>query len=316
MLARLRDDYSKYESKFGDLFMKKIDEIEDKIHLIKAYKKQDINTINNDNIRLFGPLDETLIALSKQKIESGIVFSPRDLWPILRTETIVQTIKDHIIHTGLPHTRVRVDQSNLSRLSVWLGKYATIKVASNAVMREYKLLSKLIHEIDVHAARYYHGKMTGRHILTTWAWYYLEDEEGLAMYLAQQFLQMHIPGYDGISKYKNYLAVWQSRRLDRISMGDYILSQKQSIRDTMSGIKSRDHNYRVLFNTILKFKKWLRDTSITDAGISFGKNKVYLSGYQKYHTLVQSDSEQAKDSIKKMLKYGKIWVNDLSYFVS
>ena len=74
-------------------------------------------------------------------------------------------------------------------------------------MREYKLLSKLIHEIDVHAARYYHGKTTGRHILGTGTGYYLEDEEGLAMYLAQQFLQTHIPDYDGISKYKNYLAV-------------------------------------------------------------------------------------------------------------
>jgi hypothetical protein len=136
------------------------------------------------------------------------------------------------------------------------------------------------------------------------------------MYLAQQFLQMHIPGYDGIAKYKNYLAVWQSRHLDRSWLGDYILSQKKYIRDSMSGIKSRDHNYRVLFNTILKFKKWLRDTSITDAGLTFAKNKVYLSGYHKYHTLVQNDSEKAKDSIKKMIKYGKIWLNDLSYFVS
>ncbi len=54
MLARLRDDYHTYESKFTEIFMRKIDEIENKIALIKAYKKQDIAKINTYNYHLFG----------------------------------------------------------------------------------------------------------------------------------------------------------------------------------------------------------------------------------------------------------------------
>jgi hypothetical protein len=73
--------------------------------------------------------------------------------------------------------RVRQDDTTLSRISVGFGKFATIKIKNSARFREYKLLSKLVHEIDIHTMRYLNGKKSGRNIFATGTAYYIETEE-------------------------------------------------------------------------------------------------------------------------------------------
>lgn len=149
----------------------------------------------------------------------------------------------------------------------------------------------------MHVMRYMNGKKTGRSIFSTGTAGYLETEEGLAVYLANKKLQEYLPGYDGISKYKNYDRCFQSMTLNFSELAEYIIDTKT----TMSRRKNPPINYKSLFNTILKFKKGQRDTAIKNTGIMFGKNLVYLNGYKQIEEKIAKDGEQ----IKKTLQHGK-----------
>ncbi len=294
-----------FDSTFAQVFFNKIEELQLKINLIKAYKKQDFWLIHKYNIELFGDFDPWLLWLTREKLSTGINFSADELWPILRGNDIVTYIKNYIAKQKLEGVRVRIDDDSLSRISVWFWKFATIKIKSTATFREYKLVSKLIHEINVHVMRYLNGKKTGRNIFSTGTAWYLETEEWLAVYLANRKLQEYVPWYDGIAKYKNYDRCYQSMNLDFSELAQYIIDMKTSI----SKRKNIAINYKSIFNTILKFKKWQKNTAIKHTGIVFWKNLVYLNGYKKIENKIKEEWEQ----FKKSLQHGKYSIDDLQY---
>ncbi len=300
---RLKDYF---DSSFAQLFFDKLDEMSLKIKLIKAYKKQNFWLIDRYNRELFGEIDSVLLKLSKEKINLKLSFHPTSLGKIIKGNDIIDYIKSYIQIKKLEWIRVRRDDSGLSKIAIWFGKFATIKIKSTAVIREHKLISKLIHEINVHAVRYLNGKKTGRHILTTGTAHYLETEEWLAVYLANKKLQDVVPWYDGISKYKNYYRVDQASRLSFSDLASCVIATK----DTFRGRNKELLNYKALFNTLLKFTKWKKDTSIENTWIIFGKNMVYLNGYHKIEKLYQENNA----IIKQLTKYGKIKQSDLSFF--
>ena len=294
-----------FDSSFANLFFEKLDEMQLKINLIKAYKKQNFWLIDRYNRVLFGEIDKKLLQISKDKIQSWISFKASQLWPFIKWDNAVKYIKEYIHNKKLEWIRVRKDDTTLSRISVWFWKFATIKIKNTASFREYKLLSKLVHEIDVHTMRYLNGKKSGRNIFATGTANYLETEEWLSVYMANKKLQEIIPGYDGISKYKNYYFVDQSTRLSFSELSKEIIKIKNNISNRRNNII----NYKVVFNTILKFIKGKKDTSIENTGIIFWKNLVYLNWYQKIKTLIWNNPEE----VKQLLKYGKCKIEDLKY---
>lgn len=297
-----------FDSSFANLFFEKLNEMDIKISLIKAYKKQDFKLIDFYNKKLFGTIDSWLLKISKQKIQEWNSFTPSQLWPILKWKDMIQYIKDYINIKKLEWVRVRIDDSTLSRISVWFWKFATIKVKSTASFREYKLISKLVHEIDVHVMRYLNGKKTWWNLFSTGTAKYLEIEEWISVYLANQKLREYIPSYDGIAKYKNYYFVEQSSTLNFAELWKHIIDTKSTVR--WRSIKNI--NYKILFNTVLKYKKWQKDTSIKNTGIIFWKNLVYLNGYEKIKKIFTTHPEE----VKQLLKYGKCKVEDLKYMKS
>ena len=294
-----------FDSSFANIFFEKLDEMEIKINLIKAYKKQNFWLIDRYNKALFGNIDKELLKLSYEKIKEWISFSASELWPIIYWNNIITYIKEYIHKKKLEWVRVRQDDTTLSRISVGFGKFATIKIKNSATFREYKLLSKLVHEIDVHTMRYLNGKKSGRNIFATGTAYYIETEEWLSVYMANKKLQEIIPWYDWISKYKNYYFIDQSTRLSFSELSKQIINTKNSL----SNRKNNIINYKVLFNTTLKFMKGKKDTSIENTGIIFWKNLVYLNWYQKIKTLIWNNPEE----VKQLLKYGKCKTEDLKY---
>lgn len=291
-----------FDSSFANLFFEKLDEMSLKIKLIKAYKKQDFWLIDRYNRALFGEIKPELLALSKERIQHSKKISSKHFGTLLSSKEAIDYIKDYCHELWLEHTRVRVDHANGSRIAVGFGKFATIKIRDNAKFRTHKLSAQLAHEVDVHISRYLHGKKTWWHILATGTAWYLETEEGLAVYLADQKLQTHLPDYDSLAKYKNYYRVDQASRLNFSDLA-------QCIHETYNA-KWAIRNYKLLFNRVLKFVKGKKDTSISNTGIIFGKNIVYLNGY---HTIQQLISQQP-DIIKRLLKYGKIKREDLALF--
>ena len=295
-----------FDSLFSNLFFEKLDEMQIKINLIKAYKKQDFSLINHYNKLLFWEINNTLLDISKEKLKEKIYFHPSELWEILKWEEIVHYIKNYITKKKLDWVRVRKDDTTLSRISVWFWKFATIKLKTTASFREYKLISKLVHEIDVHVMRYLNWKNTWWNILSTWTAGYLETEEWLSVYLSNQKLQEYLPWYDGISKYKNYYFIYNSQFLDFSELSQLIIETKESLRNTQT---DKAINYKVLFNTTLKFMKWIKDTSVKNTWIIFWKNLIYLNGYEKIKQLNITNPEK----IKQLIKYGKCKIDDLKY---
>lgn len=294
-----------FDSSFANLFFEKLDEMEIKINLIKAYKKQNFWLIDRYNKILFWEIDKKLLQLSHEKIKEWFWFLSKELGSIIEWNDIITYIKEYIYKKKLEWVRVRQDDSTLSRISVGFGKFATIKIKNTAKFREYKLLSKLVHEIDVHTMRYLNGKKSWRNIFATWTAYYIETEEWLSVYMANKKLQEIIPWYDWISKYKNYSFIDQSTRLSFSALSKQIINTK----NILSNRKKNIINYKVLFNTTLKFMKGKKDTSIENTGIVFWKNLVYLNWYQKIKLLIESNPEQ----VKQLLKYGKCKIEDLKY---
>jgi hypothetical protein len=295
-----------FDSSFANLFFEKLDEMQTKINLIRAYKKQNFWLIDRYNRVLFGEIDEDLLQRSKDKIKEWISFSAKILWTTLRWNDIIDYIKTYITKKRLEWVRVRRDDTTLSRISVGFWKFATIKIKNTAFFREHKLLSKLVHEIDVHTMRYLNGKKSGRNIFTTGTAGYLETEEWLSVYLANKKLQEIIPWYDGISKYKNYYFVAQASTMSFAELAKKIVD----IKKTLSKRKNTVINYKTLFNTTLKFMKGKKDTSIQNTGMIFGKNIVYLNGYEKISKL----SLQEPVKLQYLIKCWKIKESDLSFF--
>lgn len=147
-----------FASPFASLFFEKIEELEQRIALIRAYKKQDLTQIDHYNKLLFGQLDPELVSLSYQKIQLPKAKIRKS--PLLKQHDIVARFRDYIRTNDLPHTKIKISNSGLSGITVGLGKNAVIKMASTMQMREYKVIEKIAHEIEVHVKRYLAGKKT------------------------------------------------------------------------------------------------------------------------------------------------------------
>lgn len=296
-----------FNSSISTLFFHKLDETLLKIKLIRAYKRQDFDMIHQLNSKIFAKIDPTLLQLSKQKITQWLHFKPSELWDILAIDEVLKVTKEYIRKQKISNIRIKQVYDWLSRMSLWIGKYATLQVSSWIEIRFHKLIAKLIHEIDVHARRFLQGKKSWRNILATGTAWYLKIEEGIAILKSDMYLQSIIADYDSISKYKNYDRVATSATLNFLQMYEYIM-------DTKSQLSRRDdpeYSYKSLFNTLLQYYKWMRNTDISDTGVIFGKNLLYLEGYMLARSIDQHDPK----TIEKLLASWKISVDDLEYFV-
>lgn len=290
-------------SQYAEIFYDKIEYMIYKILLIKAYKVQDFSLIDYYNKLLFGDIDQKLLDISYRYMDNFSWFDISQWWDIIEWKKLTDYIKHYLYDNNLHMVKVISNQSNLSRISVWFGKYATIKIKDRARFREYELYGKMAHEVGVHIQRYMSGVKSGWTILQSGVAWYITTEEGLAVYKNDQIIGQYISNYDSAWKYKNYIWVDQSSRLDFISLSQYIYQDKQKDTDRIIGLKE-------IFDATLKFVKWKKDTSIISNGIIFGKNLVYLNGYNKIKEL----ANEKPDDIKKLLQYGKIKIEDLQYF--
>lgn len=286
-----------FDSQFAQLFFDKIDELYHKINLIRAYKKQDLKNIEYYNILLFWNLNKDLLDISHWKVKVWQKIHNVKQSPMLNWFEIFNRFQDYIYHNNMNNVKIKSDSSSLSGITVWLGKNAVVKIKTNMRMREYKVIWKLAHEIDVHVKRYLSGRQSWWHILKTWTAGYITTEEWLAIYVGEKKIQQLFPEYENIAQYESYLRLHQSTRLNFEEMAHYI--QSHTIR--------KKYEYKPLFNAILKTKKGLKDTSIQNTGIVFWKNCTYLNGY----TQIKDLSEEQKTLL---LSIGKIKITDLKFF--
>lgn len=287
---------SYFESEFSEIFFEKLDELQYKINLLRAYKRQDLKNIQYYNILLFWNLNKDLVESSEIKVKEWPALYDTKNSPMLTSAQVLERFEQYIIDNKLNHVRVRHDSSILSGVSVWFWRNAVIKIKPNISMREYRVIGKIAHEVDVHVARYLAWRLTGRNIFKTGTAGYIATEEWLAIYTAEKKLQEIYPEYKNFAQYESYHRLYKSTFLNFEEMASYILKYQKRI----------DYNYKSLFNAILKTKKGLKDTSIKNTWIIFGKNASYLNGYMQIQELDEETIQR--------LYIGKIKISDLKYF--
>lgn len=294
-LILLQDELNekKYDSNFTKLFLNKIEELLYRANLINAYKKKDYKNILLYNEKLYWKIDNKILQISKDKIFENGSGKTFDLWKILSINEVKEKIENYLEKKWIGWVDIIVSMAHLTRISVLFGKKPRIKISWYIPFQEKELDSILAHEIDTHLNRYVNWSHTMRKIFKEWTWFYLTDEEWLAIFNEKKNLPS---GYEKYSNYKMYFLISEAQKYSfekLVNLALFFYPNK---------------NLETIFKTILKIKKWIEDTSIVSEWAVYFKEKVYLDWYMKINDWVEK-----WNSIEWMYK-GKIKLEDL-YFI-
>lgn len=294
-LKQLRDEHSgsrALQSRFAQLFYEKFDEVEDKINLIYAYKKQDYAMIRQYNEKLFGPIDEQQVLQSQNLMHfrDPAMHHPSQKIDITHMR---QMIKNVFLKYWIKKYKVLLDSWLLWRISFLNARIPTIKLSPTFHWMEWDLAWQLEHEIGVHLQRATFGKKSTRLILQKWTARYVFDEEGFAIYQSEQMVKTYFPGYYNPTTHRKYVFVDFSEKMSFVEL-------TQMLKDI-----NPHRTLTWLFMAATRLKRWIIDTSLAHAGTTFMKDKVYLDGYKKISHWV-SNGGNLND-----LMVGKIKIEDL-----
>lgn len=264
---RLLDQYfgaSALQSRFAILFKEKIQEVIIKNNLIRAYKAQNFDDIEQYNIELFDQFDENLLSLSREKILDSSLFDRSQLGPMLSKTRMKKMIRMYLQERGYSGVQIVFTPDTSSRISVIRSNPIRVQIADDAIFRETELLGTLAHEVDVHIKRYMNGLATWRKILKNGTAWYIRDEEGLAIYESSKYRP---EGYEKPGMYERYFYTYHAK-------GKTFKEFVQLLRQSRYG----ESNYK-LFKLALRVYKGIENTAKAWNGQLFMKDKVYLEGY-------------------------------------
>ena len=293
-LLNIQDEINKnnYNKKFSKLFLDKIQDLLYRTNLIKAYKKKNYKNILFYNEKLFGTIDTKLLKKSKDKIFEGKPENKELLWKVLSIWDVKSAIDKHLNEKGIEWIDTIITSTTLARMTISMWKNAKIKINRLVPFQELELKSILAHEIDTHLMRYINWSKTWWKIFREWVGFHIIDEEWLAIYNANKYIPN---GYEKLSFYKKYFLLREA--------------QKYPFSKIVDLVKFLYPEKRIewVFNTILRMKKWIQDTSVSNEWAIFMKEKVYLDGYVKIKAWVEKWWE-----LEDMYK-GKLKLEDLDF---
>jgi hypothetical protein len=142
-------------------------------------------------------------------------------------------------------------------------KWDTLLVRQWVRVWKKELRSIIAHEIEWHYLRKINWKKIDYEIFSRWTWFYLETDEGIAVFNQNRFLWETDKKYYGI--FERYYFVY------------YALNNSYS--DLIEELKTAYNNdLELVFRFLIRLKRWLRN--VWDNGV-FVKDLVYLNGYLK-----------------------------------
>ena len=287
-ILSLKEKYFKdphsLKSQFAYLFNEKLDELLIRLYLIEAYKRQKYNEILKYNQLLFGQFNEDWIKLSKEK-----VFLEEDnkeiLGRILSPGEVKKIVRDYLNERWFTDIKIVIDVSSLSRITISrIGNTAFVKLNPYAKFREKEIYATLAHEIDVHLTRFVSAVKTGWNILKQWTWYYLKDEEWLAVWKSFQVLP---EGYEKKGMYERYYLVYEAQKNDFARVAQIRLGIRWG---------SLNDAFRYAF----RVKKWIQNTWFVDKWAIWMKDVIYLEWFNKIRNWVESGGDVDKMMIWKI----------------
>jgi len=276
------------------LFSEKLNELSNKAKLVRAYKRQDYENIQNYNEKLFDKVDPELVKLSKENILNNEYYSnPELLWKKMNMGDVQNFIEKYLIDKKIFWVDINFTSRGGARISVSMGKDIKINISKIGVFKENELLSILAHEIDTHLVRHINWIKSWWQIFSGWTGYYAKDEEGLAVYNSMKILPEN---YKKIGMYKDYflIAEWQKYNFSKLfDIANFVLEQWW--------------NAEKIFKGVLRIKRWIENTAIVDAGGVFYKDKIYLEWYLKVKDWIEKWWDESN------LYKGKIKIEDLDF---
>ena len=283
------DVKSELHSELLDLFKEKLEESEIKLNLIKAYKKQDFKLIGKYNTLLYGSVNEELLTLAKTKI-----------WPVFdkklgrrfSIQEVVKKTKKHLKQKWLENIKVKVESDVSSRILVKRWEPIIVAINKNSEFYEKEIDMILAHEIDVHVIRYINWKKSWWKILQSGTWFYLKDEEWLAIWNSFRYLP---DDYEKKAIYEKYYLLSQAEKTDFVSLANII-----------KWLYPEDGLLKI-FRRTLRFKRWIQNTAFRWEWTVYYKDKIYLDGYIKVKNWVEEGGD-----FEAMLKW-KYKIEDLKF---
>ncbi len=293
-IDHLQAQLQKLNSPFKQLFVEKLEELELRRNLILAYSKQDLDKIAFYNKALFGDFDDELLKIAKEKVFAIKEDNQSLLGEPLKLSDIEKKIEKYLADKKIYGIDIVFSYTNLSRISVIMGKEIKISISKHGIFREKELDSILAHEVDTHLVRYLNGLKSWWNILKSGTAHYLKDEEWLAIYNASNILPQE---YEKDSIYKKYYLVREAQNYD--------------FKRTFELIKFMypEKEIESLFKWVLRIKKWIITTATVHPWTVFFKDKLYLEGYYTIKELI--DTGRFNDKIYK----GKLKITDLDYVI-
>jgi alpha-L-glutamate ligase-like protein len=253
----------------AELYIEKIEEIENKLSLVEAYKNENFPWILQYNTILFWKTDETLFQISKEKVFKKKQTSRDDalLWKILTLDQVIYCIHAYFEKLNIKKIPITIESGNLSRMSVSYGKEVRIHISKNAVIRKNEMDAILSHEIGTHFRRYLAGKDQWLKLFQFGTGYYLADEEGFAIHRSFS----HLP--DGYEKNAMYIKYYLLEVADTLSFSETI-----ELLRTLYPQKTLES----IFSDAVRLKRWITHSGIRwTPGTTYQKDKIYLDGYMR-----------------------------------
>jgi len=278
-----------YKSWLFDLFNEKIKENKYKLELVKAYKKQDFKLMWKYNELLYWKLDNDMLEEIRWKLNP---FLDKNLWRKLSIYEVLDKVRKHINSIWLENIKIKLETNLSSRILVKRWDPIIVNISKTSDFYEKEIDMILAHEIDVHVVRYINWKNTWWKILQSWTWFYLIDEEWLAIWNSFRYLPEN---YEKTAMYEKYFLISQAEKADFVHLSNII-----------RWLHPQDWLLKIFRRTI-RFKRWIQNTAFKWKWTSYYKDKIYLDGYIKVKNWIDNWWD-----INKMLKW-KYKIEDLGY---
>ncbi len=279
----------------AELYIEKIQEIENKLFLVEAYKNENFEKISYFNSVLFWKTDEALLGISKEKVfemKGKEKYDEAILWRVLTLDHIVSLIHAYFEKHKIKKIPITIESGNLSRMSVSYGKEVKLHISKNAVIREKEIDAILSHEIGTHLRRYIAGGEQWLKLFQFGTGYYLSDEEGFAIYRSFSYLP------DGYEKNAMFIKYYLLAVSDTLSFSETI----EFLR-----VLYPEKSLESLFSDAVRVKRGITHSGTRwIQGTTYQKDKIYLDWYTRVKQWIENGGDSS------LLFYGKIKIQDLN----
>ncbi len=266
------------------LYIRKIEEIENKLSLIEHIGQSDFS---DHAVQLYGSVDEKLFRQAEQFVQN----EPRnqDTSKKLSLDKIITRINECLKQHTLLKWKIKILEQATSGMQI--NKNNTIFINKKAIITENRLRALIAHEIETHIFRLENGRLQKYRLFEQGSANYLLTEEGLAIYNQNQ---LDVPlGAKHFSPAFNIIAIHHGAELSFAELFKLL---------TTTYHLPKERAWRLC----LRVKRGLENTG---QGGTFTKDRLYFVGYKMIQRYLH---QKGADEYKK-LYIGKIGIEDLQY---